>query len=525
VVAEAALEAFRIVFSLDGMFYVILGTTMGLVFGMLPGLGGSAAIALLLPITFGWDSGDAFILIASALGGVTFGGAITAILINTPGTGSNAATLLDGYPLAKQGKGSYAIGIAAAASALGALIGIGMFVLALPVARDLLLRFSYPEVFLAAVIGLISIAFVSRGGMHRGVIAGGIGFLMAMVGTSVVTGARRFTFGSLTMVDGFRLVPVVVGLFAISEALTLLTNGAKGREGTIAKITLRDNWRQLREGVWFVVRNPRILTQSSVIGFIAGTIPAVGGSVASFIAYSTTQQTSKDTDGFGHGDPRGVLASESANDAKDGGAMLPTMAFGIPGSAVWAVVLGAFLIHGLVPGRQLLTEGLPIVFVIVFSLVLSNILTSAMGMVAAPYLGIVSKVHSTYAGPLILAISAIGAYAFRGRAADVVIASVVGIVAYFIRKHGFGLVPIIIGLVLGSQVELALNQTITSQGLIAFWNRPISRGILIVGGILLITQVVKASRVRRRALAAQQARREAADAAVGSARDQDGGQA
>lgn len=493
----------------------VLGTVLGLIVGTMPGLGPAAGIALIIPVTYGWEPEQAFLLLASMIGGTSFAGSITAILVNTPGESSNAATLLDGYPMAKKGQASTALAISAASSAMGAIFGLAVFVAILPFSRELILKFSYPETFMVAVVGLFVIALVSRGSLVKGLIAGGLGFMISFIGRDLVTGETRYTFDSLVLDDGVDYIAVLIGLFALSEGLALLMEPDKPADQR--KLGAQAHWRQIREGVAFCVRSPRIIVQSSAIGTICGVIPGVGGSVSSFLSYAAAKQSAKDPESFGTGDPRGVAASEAANDAKDGGALLPTVAFGLPGSATWAVVLGAFLVHGIAPGREMLTEHLDVVFLIISGLLISNVLTSLIGLGLSPVLAPIAKMPGVYVAPVIFVISLVGAYTIGLRRSDILVALIAGVVGFVLKKYGFGLVPIVLGLILGKLVEQSLGQTMLTMGLGSLVTRPISLTILLLGLAAFVVPLLRGA-VRTRREPKQKQGEESPDKVKGDAR-------
>lgn len=497
-------------FTLPSLWYILLGTFVGLVFGALPGLGAATAIALFIPITYGWDSNDAFFLLASMTGGTSFGGAITAILVNTPGTSSNAASLLDGYPMTRQGRSAEAIGVAGTASALGSVVGVGILLALLPFGRDIILAFSYPELFLISVIGLAMIALVTTGSMIKGLIAGTIGLFLATVGRNPITGARRLEFDNVYLSDGLPLIPVLIGLFAMTEAIRLLisTGGGVAKfDASFGAAAMQGKglrrWSGLLAGIIPTLKSPRLVVQSGIIGTLTGIVPAVGGSVAGFIAYAAEKQTVKDPSKFGYGDRRGLMAVESANDAKDGGAVLPTVLFGIPGSPAWAVVLGALIVHGVTPGRSMLTDRLDITMVIIVALTLSSLISTLIGFMLAPWFMQIVRLPSRFLAPGIFVLALIGALAARQRPQDVLLVTVAGIIGYLLKKNGFNLIPIVIGLVLGRTVEITLNQTLLVQGMAGFVQRPISLGILVVGGGGILWAIRRNIRINRKAKDAQ----------------------
>lgn len=494
---DGMIEAGNTLFAWPTILIPILGTLLGLVVGILPGLGAAAGIALIIPLTYSWGPDQAFLLMASMIGGTSFAGSITAILINTPGEGSNAATLLDGYPMARKGEAATALSISAISSSVGAIFGLLVFLAVLPVGRDLILRFSYPETFMIALVGLFVIALVSEGSMLKAMVAGGIGFMLSFVGRDLITGNERYTFDNLFLQEGIDYIAVLIGLFALSEAISLLLEHQVPPKER--KLGMRAHYQQVRKGAGLCAKYWRILLQSSTIGTITGVVPGVGGTVSSFIAYATARQTSKDPESFGTGDPRGVLASEAANDAKDGGSLIPTIAFGLPGSPVWAVVLGAFLVHGIAPGREMLTEHLDVVFLIIFGLLISNVLTSVIGIAISPWLAPIARMPGVYVAPVIFVISLLGAYSIGLRTGDIIVALIAGVLGLLLKRNGFSLVPIVIGMILGQIVERSLGQTLLTLGGSSLFTRPISLGILIFGVLAFSLPILQQARKRRRA--------------------------
>jgi putative tricarboxylic transport membrane protein len=397
-----------------------------------------------------------------------------------------------------------AIGVAGTASTLGSLVGVGIHIALLPFVRDIILAFSYPELFLISIIGLAMIALVTTGSMIKGLIAGTIGLFLATIGRNPITGARRLEFDNVYLSDGLPLIPVLIGLFAMTEAIRLLIStrgGVAQFEGDAAVVAMQGKglrrWSGLLAGIIPTLKSPRLVAQSGIIGTLTGIVPAVGGSVAGFIAYAAEKQTVKDPSKFGYGDRRGLMAVESANDAKDGGAVLPTVLFGIPGSPAWAVVLGALIVHGVTPGRSMLTDRLDITMVIIVALLLSSIFSTIMGFMLAPWFMQIVKLPSRFLAPGIFVLALIGALAARQRTQDILLVTVAGIIGFLLKKNGFNLIPIVIGLVLGRTIEITLNQTLLVQGMAGFYQRPIALGILVVGGGGVLWAIRRNIRVNR----------------------------
>ncbi len=487
---EAALPALLELISWPGIFYLCIGALLGLLFGMLPGLGGPQVLALLLPLTFTMDASIALTLLIGASGATAFGGSITAILINTPGTAQNAATVYDGFPMTKQGKAGQAIGAAAASSVLGAIFGAIILTIILPVGKYLVLAFSYPEYFMMTIMGLAMIVVLSQGSLWKGIIAGGLGLMVAFIGYDPVTGAVRFTFGTDYLWDGIPLVAMLIGLFAIAEAISLWTK--KG--GSISSETVNTSMKGVYEGMGAVFKHFGLFIRSSIIGTIIGIIPGVGGAVANFLAYGQAVSTSKNPENFGKGDIRGVIAPESANNAKDGGALVPTLIFGIPGSLEMAVLLGALTIHGIQPGPRLMLDNPDIALTLIYALVLANIIVGVVGVVLAAPLSRLTKIKTVYIAPVILVFAVIGSYAADGRIQDVITAAVFGVIGYALIRYQFSRVALVIAVVLGDLMQQSFHQTIESLGYGGFFTRPISLTFFLVTVIILLLPIIKRKR-------------------------------
>lgn len=472
---------------------LVIGTLIGLVFGMFPGLGGPVALALLIPVSFGMDQGNAMVLFGGAMGGVTFGGSITAILINTPGTAPNAATMFDGYPLAREGRAGEAIGASAISSAIGAIIGVMILILMIPVARNIILAFQPPEFFWLAVLGLTVIAAVSQDNMIKGLISGGLGLLVSFIGWTGVVSTYRYGFGTDYLWDGINVVIALLGVFAVAEIINLTTENK-----TISKTGATSDWHDTISGVKQALAKWPLLVRSSIIGTLIGIVPGAGGTVATFIAYMQAQMTSKDPDSFGKGNIEGVIASESANDAKDGGALLPTVVFSVPGSAVMVVLLGAFLLHGVTPGRALLTDDLPILATLIVALVFSNILTSAIGIVSANQLSRLTRVPIKLIVPTVLAVVFVGAYVLRNNIIDIGAVIVFGLLGYWMISFGYSRVAFVLGLILGPIAERGFLQglAISDTGAWIFVTRPIS--LLLIALTLLSLSLPLVRNLRNR---------------------------
>ena len=497
---EALGGGLALLFTWQGTLYLCLGVLVGLVFGAVPGLGGTTAIALLMPLTFGMEPWLAITMIGGVMGATSFGGSVSAILLNTPGIAPNAATCFDGYPLARQGKGGMAIGAAAAASSTGGLVGIFTLVAIIPLAKQIVLSFGPPEFFMLAMLGLSAIAVSTGGAFLRGLISALFGLMLAVVGYDAVSGGYRFTGGIEYLYDGIPLVPALVGLFALSEMINLSIRG-----GTVASEKSSSGLAGVLPGVIAVYRNWGILLRGSAIGTFIGALPGVGGTVASFLAYTATVQTAKDRDTFGSGNIKGVIAPESANNAKDGGSLIPTLSFGIPGSAESAIFLGVLILHGIEPGPMLLLEEQEVVVSIILALTASTVLASLFGLMVTRQLSMITLVDVNVLVPTVVSVALVGTYALKGEFGDVVLAAVFGIVGYLMIRFEFPRITLVIALVLGELAERSYHQSIAMADgdWTVFFVREISLGLFLVTVLCLLLPALRYALARRRAGAEQ----------------------
>ena len=487
---EGFATALRSVLELNSLLAITAGSAIGLIFGAIPGLGGIIAMSMLLPFTYGWDAVTAIYLFCGIMGASAFGGSISAILLNTPGTPVNAATCFDGYPMAKRGEAAEALGISASASLLGALFGLIVLGVLVQVMRPLVIAFGHAEIFWLVAFGLVSTAAISQGSLLDGLIAGGIGILLSLIGLSESTGLIRFTMGSEYLWDGISLIPFFVGLFAIGE---LINYSAQG--GTIAGENIEPNLSGAWEGVLEVLRRPFCLLRSSVIGTLVGIIPGVGGETANLIAYTVAVQTSKDPESFGKGNPEGVIASEAANDSKDGGALLTTLSFGIPGSLAMALLLSIFIIHGIVPGPQLIAEQPVFIWTLLIGYVLANAFASTVGLLTSRYLAIITQVPVPYLSAVVAVVALVGTYTLRENIWDVLLVLILGVFGFAIRRAGLPLLPMVIGFVLGNLAEKSflLTVRIHDGSYLGFFDSLISITLI---GIIISVPLLKLTRFR-----------------------------
>ncbi|UCG66715.1 MAG: tripartite tricarboxylate transporter permease, partial [Deltaproteobacteria bacterium] len=429
------IAAAGIVFQWQNMALIVGISLLGLTIGFLPGIGPLTALPLSLPITFGMQPGPALILLAVLYMSVTYGGSLSAILLNTPGTAASAATCLDGYPMAKQGKGGVAIGISMMSSFVGGFIGLAGLIFLSPVIADFALKFQPAEYFMLAVIGLVLIAASSRGSVLKSFIAGGFGFIVSSIGMDLMTGHARFSFGSTYLKGGIPLVPLIIGLFAFSEVFALIEGGDKtiSEKGELSG--------RIVDGLKLPFRHLKTLIRSSFIGLGIGVIPGEGSAVANFTAYLTEARISKRGKEFGSGIPEGVIAPEASNNACVAGALVPTLTLGIPGGGVAAVFMGGVMLHGLNPGFELFTRHLDILTTLYFGLIVANFLLLIGGTILSRYAARVTIIPISILAPSIVALGVISTYATRSQGLDVVATICAGIMGYFMKKFGYSTIP------------------------------------------------------------------------------------
>jgi len=476
----AAREGFFIIFSWPNILYPLAGTMLAMFFALLPGTRVATLTALAIPLTYGWDIYPVLMLFGALVGGATFMGSVSAIMLNIPGTSANAATLLDGYPMARQGRARTALACSATASALGSCVGIVVLVMLLPFMQEAVLLLGPPELLMLTMLGLTTVTAVSQGSMVKGLAIAGVGLLLSFLGQDPRTAELRFTLGSLYLWDGLSVVPVFLGIFSVAEMMDLAVSQRLSVSG---KRHIEELTGSARDGVLAVFRHGGLFLRSSVLGTVVGIIPGIGASVASFVAYSHAVQSSgKDRGKFGRGDIRGVLAPEAANDAKDGGVLVPALAFGIPGNEATALLLAALTLHGISPGKELVSTNTTLIFVLIWALFLSNWLTSLLGLAMIGPLTRVTLLPTGKLVPVMLSVAVISAFAFKGRLADVATTLLFGLLGYGMKKHGWPRVPMVLALILGPLFEL--NYHLTGQmyrmGRLEPGSRPVAAILLIL---------------------------------------------
>lgn len=451
------------------LLLVCAGTVFGVLVGALPGLSSSMAVALLLPFSIYLEPIPAIAMLAALYCAGTFGGSITAILINAPGAPPAAATALDGYPLAKAGKAGQALGMAATSSVVGGIFSLFILIMAAPVLAKIAYKFGPPEYFALTLFGLSMLASISGKSPVKNLIGGALGVLLATIGVDLVTGVERFTFGVPELYEGINFIPVLIGLFAMAELLDQA--GQKDRRlerfaVSALKLPTKGDFKR----VW------KTILRSSGIGTFVGILPAEGATVAAMMGYNEAKRWSKHRDNFGKGEIEGVAGPEAANNAATGGAMVPTLALGIPGSATAAVILGGLQIHGLRPGPYLFESQPNLLYAIFFAMLFANIVFLAVGLAGARYFSRISLIPRQFLWPAVFCLCVVGAYGVGQTLNDVYIMLIAGLAGYFLNRSGFSPAPIIMGLVLGHLVENSLAQSMIlfDQNAWQFLTRPIA---------------------------------------------------
>ena len=483
--AESFTLGFSVILGWKPIVTIIVGVVIGILAGAMPGLSPSTAVALLVPFSYTMSPALALILLTSIYIASNYGGSITAVLINTPGTPSAAVTALDGYPLTQQGKAGKGLGTALIASTIGGAIGVAILILfAVPLAR-IALKFSPADYFALALFGLATVASMSRGNVLKSMIAILFGLIIKTIGIDPISGVSRFTFDNDLLYDGFTLIPALIGLFAISVVFEKFESWT-GVGRVMEKI---DN--KLPSLAEFMKIKFTIL-RSSIIGTIIGIFPGAGSTIAAFISYDMSKRASSEPEKFGHGSLEGVAAAESANSSSVGGALVPLLALGIPGSATDAVLLGAFMLHDLVPGPMLFQDNPEIVYGIFSALIVANFVMLAIGLYGNRLFIKVVSVPEAIMFPLILLIAILGSFAVSGSMFDVAACIGFGMVGWLFKRYGFPVAPIVLGIVLGKMVEENFRRAVMMDGYGAFYRDKLAFIVLLVALISFVWPLYKA---------------------------------
>lgn len=450
--------------SLEVFPYLLVGSLFGLIIGVIPGLSGHFAMAMAIPFLYSMEpnAGIAFLLGAHAT--VAQGGGITAILFSTPGTGQNAATLLDGPPMRDKGLAGQAVGAALMSCFMGATFGAVSLALLLPVLQKVVLWFGPPEIVVLAFLALTFVAVLGKEDMNRSLIAGFLGLFLSMVGLDNVTNQERFTFDMLQLTDGLALVPVIMGLFAVSEITDLWAKGGSLTGNQVKPLSARETQKQIFEGIGLALKHWWLVIRCSFIGTVMGLIPGLGSAPAAFVAYGHAKQTSKTKETFGQGNIEGVIGPEAANDAVEGGALASTIAFGIPGSSSMAILLSGLFILGMETGPRMVSEHADIVFIMIFTIVIGNFIGTVVGSFLVNPLSRCTFLRSSILVPVLIAIVFTGSYAVNREVFDILIVIVFGLIGYLMKTLNYSRAAMLIGFVLGHAIEKNLYLSIKLSG-------------------------------------------------------------
>lgn len=446
------------VFQTTTILLLIFGTVVGIILGATPGLSSTFAVAVMLPLTLSMQPLSALVFLGAVLMGSTYGGAIPAILLNTPGTPQSITTTFDGFQMTKNGEGGLALTIALIASAVAGLVGVVAFITLAPPLAQIALSFGPAEMFWLGLFGLTIIASLSRGNVFKGLVSGCIGLTISMIGIAVVSADSRFTFGITGLAGGVHIIPATVGLLCIPVLIDMMGNKDPHISRTLKSIQFR-----LKDAWAATVSRTSTLVRGSTIGTVVGVLPGAGGAIASLLAYSSAKRShsaSKETPAYGHGNPGGVLASESANNATVGSSLVPTFVLGIPGSPPDAVILAALLIHGLQIGPSLFTNHSNLVFSFTSGMILASLLLIPIGLLLAGVIyRTILRAPKTFIVPTIAFMTIVGAYAIRNNYFDVIIMVALGAFGWLLTRFGFPMAPIVLGILLGPIIEQGFSQT------------------------------------------------------------------
>ena len=501
---SAALLAFT---SGEVLIALAIGVIGGMIIGIIPGLGPSVGIALLIPISITMSPTAALVMMTSMYTTGVYGGSITAVLCHTPGTAASAATTLDGYEMTKKGHGMEAISIVTVASAFGGVMGAICLILFAPVLGKASLLFSAPEYFLVACFGILVVAGLTGDNKAKGIFSALLGLLIGCIGLDSITGVARFTFGQVWLEDGLDSTPILIGLFSVTQVLYLADKLKNGKGSSIVD----DPAAGLKGKRWEKGLTSRLMPnfiRSSAIGAFIGFVPAAGCSIAAWLSYGISKRFSKKPEEYGKGSVDGIAASEAANNAACGGALIPLFTLGIPGSPVTAILYGALLMHGLTPGNALFTgEKASTVYAIFLGFLISNILMCIIGLTMAKQMAKVCLVPNSVLLPIIVALACIGTFALNNNMKEVVIMLVFGVIGYFMKVFGFEPAPLVLGVVLADILEANFRRTLimasVKGGLASYiMTRPVSLVILAIIILSVLIPIIKEGMDKKKSKAA-----------------------
>lgn len=490
------MAGFANVFRPFAFLMLSFGTLMGVIVGALPGLSGSTGIILLLPLVYRLDADIALVLLCGLFCGSMYGGSIAAILLNTPGTPSATATLLDGYPMNQKGDAGRALGISAVSSFIGGLISAICLALVAPQLAKIALSFTSPDFFALSIFGLSIMASTDKD-VIKGLMSGFAGLLISTIGVDGVSGSDRFIFGNYKLMRGLQLLPVLIGIFAMSEVLTVVQKGGE-REGLAANqrvgrvIPTKEDFKALLVSAII----------GGLIGVFIGIIPGTGGAISCFLAYQVSKKLSKKPELFGTGIPEGIAAPESSNNGTTGGALIPMLCLGVPGDTVTSVMLGALTLIGVRPGPQLFVEqeGIAIVYAILAGMIVIQFVMVIIGLGLAKVSPYILKIPQTLLLPVIAVLCLVGAYSNSNNMFDVLIAIMFGFIGFGMKKFKYPGAPMVLGIVLGPIAEQNLNRAliVSNNDWSTFLTHPISCCFLVLSLFIIVYSIFKNARAKRK---------------------------
>ena len=487
---------FAVAFKLTNLVACFIGVFIGTLVGVLPGIGPVSAMALLLPVTLSSSPEAGIIMMAGIYYGSMYGGSTTSILVNIPGEAASVVTCLDGHELAKQGRAGPALGMAALGSFFAGTVAIVLLMLVAPTLARVAVAFGPPEYFSLMVLGLTILSFMTQGSIAKALLMACIGIVLGLIGLDQITGGPRLTFDRMELVDGIGLVPVVMGLFGVAE---ILSNLEKVMKREVIQARVGSLWPSRED--WRVSKGP--LTRGTLLGFFLGILPGGGAVIASFASYAIEKKLSKTPERFGKGAMEGVAGPEAANNAAAGGAFIPLLTLGIPPNVVMALLLGAFIVHGLQPGPLMMVQNPQVFWGIVASMYLGNVMLLILNM---PLIGLwvqVLRVPYNILFPMILLFCIIGVFCSGNAAFDVLVMTLFGVLGYLFRKFGYEAAPLVLAFVLGPLLENNFRKSLLlSQGdFMVFVERPISLACLVLAALALVAAVLPGLASSREAIA------------------------
>ena len=472
---EVAIESLGTVMDPLRIMYMLFGISVGVVIGFLPGLGGPVGMSILLPFIFGMDPYTGIALLIGMTAVVHTGDTFPSILLGVPGSSGSQATIMDGYPLAKKGQAARALGAAFFSSIIGGIIGAVVLFLAIPIGRPLMQAFGSPELFMLSILGLSMVGTLSGNSPVRGILAGAIGMLLGTIGGAPGVAEYRYTFDWLYLMSGIPLAVFALGLFAIPEMIDLLVK----KRSISSSGKLKGSQFQ---GVKDAIKHRWLVFRSGVLGAVVGFIPGLGGSVVDWISYGTAKQTLKNTENFGKGDIRGVIAPEGANNAKEGGSLIPTLLFGIPGSGTTAILLGGLILLGVQAGPNMLEDDLPVTVSIVWTLALANIFGGILCILRAKQISKISMIEASKLVPFLIIIMMIGAYQSTQHWGDMMFLLVLGLLGWAMKHLDWPRAPLLVGFVLALPSERYLHLSMSRYG----FEWLLHPSVLAIGGVIVL---------------------------------------